>query len=94
MVNYFMEIHMSKTQSLLRSFESGAEYTAKQISGSFCYKNPARAVHYLRSQGHCIYSNQKTLSTGEKVTKYRLGKPSKRMVAVANHILGANAFTR
>lgn len=86
---------MSKTQSLIRSFESGAELTAKQISGSFGFKNPGRAVHYLREQGYCIYSNQATLkSTGEKVVKYRLGTPSKRMVALANHILGASAFTR
>jgi hypothetical protein len=84
---------MSKTQSLIRSFEGGAEYTAKQISGSFGFKNPGRAVHYLRSQGYCIYSNPSTLSNGEKVVKYRLGKPSKRIVAIANAIMGASVFT-
>ena len=84
---------MSKTQSLIRSFEGGAELTAKQISGSFGFKNPGRAVHYLRTQGYCIYSNPTTLSTGDKVTKYRLGKPSKRIVAAANMLLGASAFT-
>jgi len=85
---------MSKTAKLVRSFENGLELTARQISGSFGFKNPGRAVHYLRSQGYCIYSNPTTLSTGEKVVKYRLGKPSKRMVAIANAVLGASAFSR
>lgn len=84
----------SMTQSLIRSFQSGSEFTAKQIKSSFGLKNPHDAVHQLRNQGYCIYSNQATLSTGERVVKYRLGKPSKRMVALTNHILGASAFTR
>jgi hypothetical protein len=85
---------MSKTAKLVQSFQNGNEFTAKQISGSFGFKNPGRAVHYLRSQGYCIYSNPVTLSTGETVVKYRLGKPSKRMVAIANAVLGASAFSR
>jgi hypothetical protein len=84
----------TKKAMLLKHLEAGKEFTAKQISASFGYKNPYRAVEYLRSEGHCVYANTKTLSTGERVVKYRIGKPSKRMVALANQIMGAAAFTR
>lgn len=85
---------MTKTSKLIKHFEGGHELTARQIQGTFGFKNPGRAVHYLRSQGHCIYSNVKTLSNGQEVVKYRLGKPSKRMVQMAAAIAGARAFTR
>lgn len=85
---------MSKTQKLIRSFENGMELTSRQISGTFGFKNPGRAVHYLREQGYCIYSNAATLSTGEKVIKYRLGRPTRKMVALVSQIAGAQAFTR
>jgi hypothetical protein len=34
------------------------------------------------------------LSDGTEGTKYRIGKPSKRMVALANQVFGASMFTR
>ena len=85
---------MSKHSKLLSHLQAGNEVTAKQIEGYFGLKSPSRAVNYLREQGHCIYSNKSTLSDGTATTKYRIGRPSKRMVAVANAILGAQAFTR
>ena len=85
---------MSKHAKLLKYLESGAQVTAKQIQGSFGIKNPYRAVDYLREQGHCVYGNRTTLSTGTEAIKYRLGRPSRQMVRVANAVLGSAAFTR
>lgn len=85
---------MSKTQKIVRAFQSGAELTPRQISGTFGYKNPHDAIYQLRSQGYCIYGNKATLSDGTETVKYRLGKPSKKMVQAANAILGASAFSR
>jgi hypothetical protein len=48
----------------------------------------------LREAGHCVYGNPATLYTGEQTTKFRLGTPSRRMVAIASRIVGADAFTR
>lgn len=84
---------MTKTAKLIQCLQGGKELTAKQITGTFGFKNPARAIHYLRTQGYCVYSNPKTLSTGQKVVKYRIGNPSKRIVAAANLLLGASVFT-
>jgi hypothetical protein len=85
---------MSKQAKLLNYLSTGASVTARQISGSFGLKNPHEAIRQLRGQGHCIYSNKSTLADGTETTKYRIGRPSKRMVAIANVVLGASAFTR
>lgn len=85
---------MSKHAKLLNHLQAGNEVTAKQIEGYFGIKSPSRAVSYLREQGHCVYANKSSLSDGTVTTKYRIGRPSKRMVALANAVLGAQAFAR
>ena len=84
---------MSRQAKLLSYLQTGAQVTARQIHGSFGLKNPHDAIHQLRSQGHCIYSNRAKLADGTQTTKYKIGKPSKRMVRLANAVLGAQAFT-
>lgn len=85
---------MSKQAKLLNYLQTGAEVTARQISGSFGLKNPHDAIHQLRNQGHCVYGNKATLADGTETTKYRIGKPSRKMVQVANAVLGSTVFTR
>lgn len=85
---------MSKHAKLLNHLSNGHSVTAKQIEGTFGIKSPSRAVAYLREQGHCVYANKVTLSDGTEGTKYRIGKPSRAMVAAANAVFGAQAFTR
>lgn len=85
---------MSKHAKLLNHLQNGHEVTAKQIEGTFGIKSPSRAVQYLREQGNCVYANKATLADGTETTKYRIGKPSKRMVALANQVFGASMFTR
>lgn len=84
---------MSKQAKLLSHLQSGAQVTAKQIAGTFGLKNPHDAIHQLRAQGHCIYANRAKLADGTATTKYRIGAPSKRMVAIVNTVVGASAFT-
>ena len=83
---------MSKQAKLLNHLSKGASITAKQIAGSFGLKNPHDAIHQLRAQGHCIYSNRSKLADGTTTIKYKIGAPSKRMVQIANAVLGADAF--
>lgn len=85
---------MSKQAKLLSYLSTGASVTARQISGSFGLKNPHGAIHELRNQGHCIYSNKAVLADGTETTKYRIGKPSRRMVAIANAVAGSTLFAR
>ena len=75
---------MSMTQKLVKAFETGQTLTAKEITRKFGLKNPQEAVRQLRMQGYCIYTNP---------NGYRLGKPSKQMVAIANAVAGASIFS-
>jgi hypothetical protein len=94
MAYYGVNKTMSRQEKLLKYLETGAAVTPRQIAGSFGLKNPHGAIHELRSKGNCIYTNSATLSDGSKTTKYRIGKPSRRMVALANAIAGSSVFTR
>lgn len=76
---------MSMTKKLAKAFETGSTLTATEITKKFGLKNPNEAVRQLRMQGYCIYTN----SNG-----YRLGKPSKRMIAIANAVAGSSIFTQ
>lgn len=84
---------MNKQAKLLASFQQGNSYTAKQINAKFGLKDAAASVRNLREQGHCIYANSVTLHDGTESTKYRLGTPSRRMIAAAARIFGARVFS-
>lgn len=83
---------MSKIDKLKEALVGGEKLTAKQISARFGLKNPREAVRVLRNQGICIYANETTLSRGQRVVKYRVGSPSKAMVAAAARFAGAELF--
>lgn len=85
---------MSKHKKLLDHLVGGNAVTAKQITGYFGIKNAGRAVHYLREQGHCVYGNKSRLADGSETLRYRLGRPSRKMVSVANAVFGATLFNK
>jgi hypothetical protein len=47
----------------------------------------------LREQGYCVYSNPAVVN-GSEVVKYRIGRPTRAMVAIANRYAGSSVFTR
>jgi hypothetical protein len=84
---------MSKQDLLLKHLRNGKVFTAKQISASFGIAHPASTIRNLREQGYCVYANDAVVN-GTKVVKYRLGQPTRSMVAIANRVAGASVFTR
>lgn len=72
---------MSKTERVLEAFKKGEELTTSQISARWKIVNPRDVVYNLRRQGYPIYLNEKKNSRGEISMKYRLGTPSRRIVA-------------
>ena len=78
---------MTKLSRLEAYLKSGATATPRQITGMFGLQNPTAAIYALRSKGVCVYANNSRLATGEPTVKYRIGKPSKKMVQIA-HSLG------
>ena len=85
---------MSKHQKLLKYLEGGNVVTNKQITGYFGIKNASRAVHYLREQGYCVYGNKSRLTDGTETVRYRLGRPSRQMVRIANQVFGSAVFNK
>lgn len=83
---------MNQKTRLLSSLKSGKEFTAKEIGAYFNVKSPSKIVSLLRQEGHAIYLNKKTDTKGRVTHQYRLGTPSRKMVAVATAAMGASVF--
>lgn len=73
---------MTQKQRLASAFANGAELTSKQIRAQFKIASPTKVVSQLRLEdGMSIYLNQRTDSKGRMTQKYRLGTPSRSIVA-------------
>jgi hypothetical protein len=79
---------MTQYDKLMGFFKSGKEITAKQAAGLFKVTNLSARVSELRAEGHAIYTNK----TKNGKTAYRLGKPSRAMVAIAYASSGNQLF--
>ena len=85
---------MTKQDLLLKHLKAGKAFTPRQIKASFGIAHPASTVRNLREQGYCVYSNPAKLSDGSETVKYRIGTPTRRMIALAQRIAGASVFAR
>lgn len=61
--------------------------TAAQIESRFGVGNARSTVSALRMKGFAIYANQHTDTKGRTKTFYRLGTPSRRVVAAGYRAL-------
>mgnify|MGYP003332736490 FL=1 len=55
--------------------------TAAKMQSVFGVSNPSATINELRNEGYSIYLNTRKTPSGEKVSFYRLGTPTKRVVA-------------
>lgn len=84
----------TKTQRLVGALKNGEQLTAKQISARFGIANPTATVSDLRlRQGYAVYANQHTDTKGRVSTKYRLGNPSREVVAAGYRALADAGIT-
>ena len=68
-------------RSVLEALQAGEALTAKQIAARFGVKNPTATISDIRFAGFAVYANQHKDTKGRVTTKYRLGKPSRAIVA-------------
>lgn len=73
---------MTKINKLEAYLRTGKSVTQKQITSMFGLKNPTAAIHALRQSGLCVYANEATLYDGTRAIKYRVGQPTRAMIAV------------
>ena len=89
---------MTAKQKVLSYLSKNSEYntlTAQKMQSVFGIANPSATINELRNEGHAIYHNTRINAHGEKVSFYRLGTPTKRMVAAGIAALrqhGVRAF--
>jgi hypothetical protein len=76
---------MTKTDKLLNALQAGDVLSEAQIRSRFGIANPTATIMTLRQDGFAVYANR---SKDERVT-YRIGTPSRHMVATAYAVLGA-----
>ena len=89
-----MATRKSQKDRLVTAFTNGCDFTTNQIASKLNVSN-SRArylVTELRQDGFAIYRNRKTLNSGNTVNVYRLGTPSRQMVALAAYFGGSHLF--
>lgn len=80
--------NLSATARLLNFLQSGGDITTRQAQSRFGIKNVSARISELRRAGYAIYLNEKTTRDGYTIKAYRLGAPTRTMIAVANLVMG------
>jgi predicted transcriptional regulator len=75
------EATMTKQDRVLNALKEGAELTSAEIKKRFKAGNPAAVIQALRFAGYSIYLNSKKDARGKKSHVYRLGTPSRKVIA-------------
>lgn len=81
--------NMSKMERVLEVLSTGQELTGKQIQARFGVGNARATVSALRMKGYPIYANEHKDTKGRVKTKYRLGSPSRAVIAAGYRALAA-----
>ena len=84
----FMATTVSQNEKLIKFFQSGKDLTEATALSRFGVSNLSARIAELRAKGYSIYTNKRK----EGVTTYRLGKPTRAMIAAAYATLGVEAF--
>ena len=81
-------VSRSKEQIVLDYLSTGRSLTPAQAAGSMQIGDPYATVRRLRESGNAVYTNK----TSQGNISWRLGRPSKRMVAAAFSAYGTDIF--
>ena len=77
---------LSKKQKVFNLLSKGENVTWKTLRKRFDLTSPTRMIDTLKSEGHCIYTNDTA-----KGVAYRMGTPSKEIIAAGiASVLGTN----
>ena len=76
---------LSTTQKIVNKLHSGRNVTWSYLKTKV--KSPRKLIDSLRASGMCIYRNDTTAGVA-----YRVGRPSRAMIAAANAAMGSTAL--
>jgi hypothetical protein len=77
----------TKQGRLTEAFLNGEQLTSAQIKARFDIANPTATISDIRFSGYAVYANQRKNSKGEVKTFYRMGKPTRKLVAAGYRAL-------
>ena len=78
----------TKTAKVIAALQNGTELTAKQIQSRYSVANARALVSSIRMQGYSVYLNKRVSSfDGETYSKYRMGSPTRAVIAAGNAAL-------
>lgn len=79
---------LTQKQKLRKALFSGQELTSKQIKARYQIASPTKVISMLRLEdGLPIYSNTHTDTKGRVTQKFRLGTPSRKVIAAGYRAL-------
>lgn len=84
-----MQKTVTKQARVTEALLAGEQLTAKQIAARFGVANPTATISDIRFSGIPVYANTSKNSKGESVTRYRVGKASREIVAAGYRALAA-----
>lgn len=77
----------SKTAKLMTALQLGETFTAAQAKKRFGISNVRAEVSRIRQSGFAVYANQRKAGNNVVVTEYRMGKPSRKLIAAGYRAL-------
>lgn len=77
----------TKAQRLLTALQKGERLTPSQIAKRFSIGNPSAEVSRIRQMGFAVYANKRVAGNNVEVTEYRLGNPSRELIAAGYRAL-------
>ena len=82
----------SVTSRILSFLKTGADITQVQARKRFGITNVRARMSELRQAGYSIYLNEKTTANGRTIKAYRLGTPTRLVIAVSNTVASDPEF--
>ena len=71
----------TKTFKLFTALQAGESVSPSQAAKRFGIKNISAEVSRIRQSGFAVYANRRMAKNHVEVTEYRIGKPSRKIVA-------------
>jgi len=81
--------NQERVLEMLSANSAGKGLTAAQLESRLDIGNARAEVSRLRMQGVAVYANQHTDTKGRTKTFYRIGRPSRRVVAAGYQAIAA-----
>lgn len=78
----------SQIERLAEFLVNGGNVTKGQARSRFGVRSMTEAVRAIRNEGYAVYENATTTKSGSPIRLFRIGTPTRRVVAAGHRALG------